>query len=80
MEKTCAAVIAALSGIMPIGLAASGNLFCIIAFPSFQSLVTPNPPKGGSKATYEDDWIKVQEKGKGKDVLDNRVSDLPISS
>lgn len=62
MEKTCAAVIAALSGsvmkvkflfgeadrvsksvprsgIVPIGLAASGNLFCIIAFSSFQSLV-----------------------------------------
>nr|GEY77675.1 photosystem I P700 apoprotein A2, chloroplastic [Tanacetum cinerariifolium] len=27
------------SGITPIGLAASGNLFCIIAFSSFQSLV-----------------------------------------
>nr|GEV90823.1 Gag-Pol polyprotein [Tanacetum cinerariifolium] len=57
------------SGIMPIGLAASGNLFYIIAFSSFQSLVhescskskkqvTPNPPKGGSKATSDGDWIK----------------------
>ncbi|GKC74868.1 hypothetical protein Tco_1120751 [Tanacetum coccineum] len=77
--------------IVPIGLAASGNLLCIIAFPSFQSLVhescpkskmqvTPNPPKGGSKATSEGDWIKVHKKGKGKDVIDNRVSDLPVSS
>ncbi|KAI3681319.1 hypothetical protein L6452_36109 [Arctium lappa] len=79
------------SGIVPIGLAASGNLFCIIAFSSFQSLVhescpkskkqvTPNPPEGGSKATSEGDWIKVQKKGKRKDVLDNRVSALPVSS
>nr|YP_009382571.1 hypothetical protein AEK19_MT2140 [Utricularia reniformis]ART32291.1 hypothetical protein AEK19_MT2140 [Utricularia reniformis] len=62
MEKTCAAVIAALSGsvmkvklifgeanqgsksvlrssIVPIRLAASGNLFCILAFFSLKSLV-----------------------------------------
>lgn len=42
--------------------------------------VTPNPPEGGSKATSEGDWIKVQKKGKGKDVIDNRVSDLPLFS
>nr|GEV08538.1 hypothetical protein AEK19_MT2140, mitochondrial [Tanacetum cinerariifolium] len=34
-----AAVIVLRSGIMPIGLAASGNLFCIIAFSSFRPLV-----------------------------------------
>ncbi|GJW90315.1 hypothetical protein Tco_0167868, partial [Tanacetum coccineum] len=84
------------SGIAPIGLAASGNLFCIIAFSSFQSLVyescpkskkqvTPNPPEGGSKATSEGDWIKVQKKGKGKDPerisdgLEDPVSHAPLA-
>ncbi|GJR25164.1 hypothetical protein Tco_0497196 [Tanacetum coccineum] len=84
------------SGIVPIGLAASGNLFCIIAFSSFQSLVhescpkskkqvTPNPPEGGSKATSEGDWIKVQKKGKGKDPerisdrLEDPVSHAPLA-
>nr|GEW41352.1 Gag-Pol polyprotein [Tanacetum cinerariifolium] len=61
-------------GITPIGLAASGNLLSCL---KSKKQVTPNPPEGGSKATSEGDWIKVQKKGKGKDVLDNRVSDLP---
>lgn len=75
MEKTCAAVIAALSGsvmklkfifgeaaqasksvlrsgIVPIGLAASGNLFCIIAFSSFQSLVHECDSLAGRSLTY----------------------------
>ncbi|KAI3758167.1 hypothetical protein L6452_05719 [Arctium lappa] len=68
------------SGIVPIGLAASGNLFCIIDFSSFQSLIHECDSLAGSKATSEGDWIKVQKKGKGKDVLDNRVSALPVSS
>lgn len=50
------------------------------ACPKSKKQVTLNPPEGGSKATSEGDWIKVQKKGKGKDVLDNRVSDLPVSS
>nr|GEX55585.1 reverse transcriptase domain-containing protein [Tanacetum cinerariifolium] len=62
------------SSIVPIRLAASRNLF---ACPKSKKQVTPNLPEGGSKATSEGDWIKVQKKGKGKDVLDNRVSDLP---
>ncbi|KAI3742440.1 hypothetical protein L1987_60122 [Smallanthus sonchifolius] len=52
----------------------------LAACPKSKKQVTPNPPEGGSKATSEGDWIKVQKKGKGKDVLDNRVSDLPVSS
>nr|GEZ44581.1 Gag-Pol polyprotein [Tanacetum cinerariifolium] len=62
------------SGIVPIRLAASGNL---LSCPKSKKQVNPNLPEGGSKATSEGDWIKVQKKGKGKDVLDNRVSDLP---
>nr|GEX90165.1 hypothetical protein [Tanacetum cinerariifolium] len=50
-----------------------------LACPKSKKQVTPNPPEGGSKATSEGDWIKVQKKGKGKDVLDNRVSDLPVN-
>ncbi len=52
----------------------------LAACPKSKKQVTPNPPEGGSKATSEGDWIKVQKKGKGKDVIDNRVSDLPLSS
>lgn len=40
------------SGIVPIGLAASGNLFCIIAFSSFQSLVHECDSLAGRSPTY----------------------------
>nr|GEW38238.1 cytochrome c oxidase subunit 3, mitochondrial [Tanacetum cinerariifolium] len=39
-------------GIAPIGLAASGNLFCIIAFSSFQSLVHECDSLAGRSPTY----------------------------
>ncbi|GJV83480.1 putative ribonuclease H-like domain-containing protein [Tanacetum coccineum] len=69
-------------GIVPIGLAASGNLF---SCPKSKKQVTPNPPEGGSKATSKGDWIKVQKKGKGKDPeriyghLEDPVSHAPLA-
>ena len=38
----------------------------------------PTEGSGGGKATSKGDWIKVKKKG--KDVLDNRVSNPPVSS
>ncbi|GJY51597.1 ribonuclease H-like domain-containing protein [Tanacetum coccineum] len=55
------------------------------ACPKSKKQVTPNPPEGGSKATSEGDWIKVQKKGKGKDPerisdrLEDPVSHAPLA-
>ncbi|GJT71909.1 cytochrome c oxidase subunit 1 [Tanacetum coccineum] len=75
------------SGIVPIRLAASGNLFFIVAFSSFRSLVhescpkfkkqvTPNLPEGGSKTTSKGDWIKPE---RISDRLEDPVSHAPLA-
>ncbi|KAC9261805.1 hypothetical protein E3N88_46085 [Mikania micrantha] len=61
------------SGIVPIGLAASGNLF---SCPKSKKQVTPNPPEGGSKATSEGDWIKPE---RISDRLEDPVSNAPLA-
>nr|GEZ55210.1 hypothetical protein [Tanacetum cinerariifolium] len=70
-------------GIAPIGLAASGNLLCIIAFSSFQSLVHERDSLAGRSPTYRTIKICLArvrfEPERISDRLEDPVSHAPLA-